>query len=78
MAVTLCFDFGNTRKKVAVFDGPVLREAIQLSDDADSTITDLLGHYCPQRSILSSVIVHNPALETLLAASTRFHKLDHT
>jgi type III pantothenate kinase len=78
MAVTLCFDFGNTRKKVAVFDGPILREAIQLSDDADSTITDLLRHYCPQRSILSSVIVHNPALETLLAASTRFHKLDHT
>jgi len=78
MAVTLCFDFGNTRKKVAVFDGAILREAVQLTDDADATISDLLRHYTPQRTILSSVIAHNPALETLLATATRFHKLDHT
>lgn len=78
MAVTLCFDFGNTRKKVAVFDGAMLREAVQLSDDANNTITDLLRHYGPQKSILSSVIAHNPVLETLLTAATRFHKLDHT
>lgn len=78
MSVTLCFDFGNTRKKVAVFDGATLREAIQLADDADNTIADLLRHYRPEKSVLSSVIAHNPALETLLAATTRFHKLDHT
>lgn len=78
MSVTLCFDFGNTRKKVAVFDGDVLREAIQLTDDAEATIAELLRKYCPEKSILSSVIAHNPAMETLLAAATRFHKLDHT
>ena len=78
MSVTLCFDFGNTRKKVAVFDGDVLREAIQLADDAEATIAELLRKYCPEKSILSSVIAHNPAMETLLAAATRFHKLDHT
>jgi type III pantothenate kinase len=78
MAVTLCFDFGNTRKKVAVFDGAILREAIQLADDTANTVTELLRHYGPQKSILSSVIAHDPALEMLLAATTRFHKLDHT
>ncbi len=78
MSVTLCFDFGNTRKKVAVFDGSDLRETLTLSDDAEPTLTELLRRYRPERSILSSVIAHNPVLETLLEASTRFHKLDHT
>ncbi|MBM3914553.1 MAG: type III pantothenate kinase [Sphingomonadales bacterium] len=78
MSVTLCFDFGNTRKKVAVFDGSVLREAITLTDDTEATISALLRTYCPEKSILSSVIAHNPLLETMLDAATRFHKLDHT
>ena len=78
MSVTLCFDFGNTRKKVAVFDGAVLREAIQLTDDKEPTITELLRRYQPQKSILSSVIAHDPSLENLLSSATQFHKLDHT
>lgn len=77
MAVTLCFDFGNTRKKVAVFEGAVLREAIALSDDKEETIQELVRTYRPAKSILSSVIVHNPALEDILQATTRFHKLSH-
>jgi type III pantothenate kinase len=78
MSVTLCFDFGNTRKKVAVFDGAVLREAIQLADDHEDTITELLRRYQPQKSILSSVIAHDPSLERILGSATQFHKLDHT
>lgn len=77
MPVTLCFDFGNTRKKVAVFEGDELKEAITLPDDAQETIEPLLQKYQPAKSILSSVIDHNPVLEDLLAASSRFHKLSY-
>lgn len=38
MAVTLCFDFGNTRRKVAVFENANLREALTLTDDNTDTI----------------------------------------
>ena len=75
--VTLCFDFGNTRKKVAVFHGSEIREAVTLADDAPRTIQQLLDKYHPQKTILSSVIEHNPVMEEMLNASTRFHKLNH-
>lgn len=77
MAITLCFDFGNTRKKVAVFHGADMREAVVLADDTTETVQSLLSRYKPAKSILSSVIDHNPAIEELLAVQTRFHKLSH-
>ena len=77
MAVTLCFDFGNTRKKVAVFEGPEMQEAVTLPDDTAETIQPLIAKYKPAKSILSSVIDHNPVLEDILIAATRFHKLSH-
>jgi type III pantothenate kinase len=77
MSITLCFDFGNTRKKVAVFEGSDIQEAITLPDDAQETIQPLIAKYKPAKSILSSVIDHNPVLEELLAAATKFHKLSH-
>jgi type III pantothenate kinase len=77
MAVTLCFDFGNTRKKVAVFEGPEMQEAVTLPDDTAETIQPLIAKYKPAKSILSSVIDHNPVLEDILTAATRFHKLSH-
>jgi type III pantothenate kinase len=78
MSTTLCFDFGNTRMKCAVFvDGEMMQEHV-LENDSDETICALLDRYHPDRSILSSVIHHNPGLEQLLAKSTRFHKLGHT
>lgn len=77
MSTTLCFDFGNTRLKCAVFSGRDLQELVVLEDDKEETIRALLQKYQPAKSILSSVINHNPAIENLLAASTRFHKLDH-
>jgi type III pantothenate kinase len=77
MAVTLCFDFGNTRKKVAVFHNDEMKEGITLPDDAVETIQSLIKKFQPAKSILSSVIEHNPAIEELLSINTIFHKLSH-
>lgn len=77
MLTTLCFDFGNTRKKVAVFRNEELTEAITLADDNPETIRPILGRFQPDRSILSSVIDHNPGVDELLSAATKFHRLSY-
>jgi len=77
MSVTLCFDFGNTRKKVAVFNAAEIKEVIALPDDSLETMQSLINRFQPEKSILSSVIDHNMAIEELLAAKTKFHKLSH-
>ena len=77
MSVTLCFDFGNTRKKVAVFQDAELKEAINLTDDSVETIQSLISRFQPKKTILSSVIEHNPAIEELLGSVSTFHKLSH-
>ncbi len=74
---TLCFDFGNTRLKAAVFDKDNLIEQILLPNEELDTIENLLAVHKPQKTILSSVINHNPNIEDLLAAKTRFHKISH-
>jgi len=75
--VTLCFDFGNTRLKCAVFDDRSLREVIVLENDSVETIEQLIKTYRPAKTLLSSVIDHNQEMEKILKATTRFHKLDH-
>jgi type III pantothenate kinase len=77
MSTTLCFDFGNTRKKVAVFNEAAIEKAIVLPDDSIETIQSLINEFQPTKSILSSVIDHNTAIEELLAFKTKFHKLSH-
>lgn len=77
MAITLCFDFGNTRLKVAVFHNAELQTVLVLENGSIDTIQDLLRQYKPQQSILSSVINHDTAIETILAQQTKFHKLNH-
>ena len=72
---TLCFDFGNTRKKVAVFINSEMAKEEILENDSVSSIENLLVKYSPKSSILSSVIDHNPAIEELLSSKTAFHKL---
>jgi type III pantothenate kinase len=72
---TLCFDFGNTRMKVAVFVNDGMQEEIFLPDYSTATIDDLLSRFNPEKTILASVIDHNPALEAYLAERTKFHKL---
>ena len=42
MSITLCFDFGNTRKKVAVFHDAEMKEGIVLPDDSVETIQSLI------------------------------------
>jgi len=77
MPVTLCFDFGNTRKKCAVFDNTTLKEVITIENDSSETIQSLLDQHHPSKSILSSVIDHNLEIEQVLASKTKFHKLSH-
>jgi type III pantothenate kinase len=74
---TLCFDFGNTRMKVAYFQEAKPEEVLILENDGTETIESLIKKYQPQKSILSSVINHNPEIENLLAAKTKFHKLSY-
>ena len=78
MYTSLCFDFGNTRLKCAVFAGKELKEVLVLENDAPDTVTAILDQYQPQKAILSSVIKHHPDLESLLTERTNFHKLGHT
>ena len=73
---TLCFDFGNTRLKVAVFKDEHLEDIIVLEDNSDAAIVDLINKYQPQNSILSSVVNHNQTIETILSARTKFHLLN--
>ena len=77
MSTTLCFDFGNTRRKCAVFKNAGLEKTIVLKDDSHQTIQSLINDFNPRKSILSSVIDHNPAMEELLARHTKFHRLSH-
>jgi len=74
---TLCFDFGNTRKKVAVFNGSEIKETITIPDGSVGVIKALLDNYHPRKTILSSVVDHDPAIEELLAGASKFHKLSH-
>ena len=72
---TLCFDFGNTRLKAAIFKSAIFSEDFFLPDDKTETIKLLLEKYQPQKTILSSVINHNEAIENLLGEKSIFHKL---
>ncbi|NOU38450.1 MAG: type III pantothenate kinase [Ferruginibacter sp.] len=75
MITTLCFDFGNTRLKAAIFKNEELYETVYLENDDEETIETILKKYTPQNTILSSVINHNQAIENLLAQKSNFHKL---
>ncbi len=74
---TLCFDFGNTRLKFAVFEGDQFIEEVTLPNDELFTIERVMYVHQPQKTILSSVINHNPAIENILAAESKFHKISH-
>jgi type III pantothenate kinase len=77
MIKTICFDFGNTRLKAAVFENDRFAAEIAVPDDQTSTIEKLLAEQAPQKTILSSVIEHNTEIENLLASKTKFHRLSH-
>ena len=77
MPTTFCFDFGNTRRKLAVFSDDKIAEVIVLEDDSIETVSQLLDKWKPAKTILSTVIADDPALEALLARHSQFHKLNH-
>ena len=74
---TLCLDFGNTRLKAAIFEDEAFSTEMVLPNDENSTIEKLLAEYKPQKTILSSVIEHNPEIEKILSAGSAFHKLSY-
>jgi len=74
---TLCFDFGNTRLKVAFFQDKKFSEVVVLQNDDIETINSLVKQFEPQKTILSSVIDHNVGIEKLLSSKTKFHKLNY-
>lgn len=51
-------------------------ETIYLENDTEDSIEKVLVKHQPQKTILSSVINHNVAIENVLAATTQFHKLN--
>src|ERR1700719_442286 len=77
MSTTLCLDLGNTRLKCAVFSNGKILHSVVLQDDAVEDLRKCLETYKPDKSILSSVIDHPPAMEDLLKSKTQFHKLNH-
>jgi len=77
MSITLCFDFGNTRLKCAVFSGKILQTVVVLDNDNVETIEKIIEENQAEKSILSSVVNHNPEIENLLNQKTKFHKLSH-
>ena len=77
MIKTLCLDFGNTRLKLALFEGEVQKEVSVLKEEATDHLKEIISQYKPQRSILSSVINHDESIETVLQDQTAYHRLSH-
>lgn len=73
--ITVCFDFGNTRLKYAVFKNRELEYEDVLPDMEPDTLQALMEKIVPQKTILSSVIDHSAAIETIMATHSKFHLL---
>ena len=70
---TLCFDFGNTRLKVASFQNTKLTDVIVIDSDSLISIENLLKRFDSQRSILSSVINHSAQNITYRIIANQWH-----
>lgn len=78
MNPVLCFDFGNTRWKAALFVDGKLRETFVFEEaQVLQQVAALVEQHQPSAAILSSVVNHPEALESLLVEKTDFHKLSH-
>lgn len=78
MHTTICFDFGNTRLKYAVFENGKLSIAKILEDENPSSLKKIIDEYKPHKTLLSSVINHSPETENILTENSAFHLLNHT
>lgn len=70
-----CFDLGNTRAKLAIFDDGIFVEEVVMQDSTLASFQKVVQQYAPTYSILSSVIHHDIAIESYLSAETKFHKI---
>ncbi|WP_126245816.1 type III pantothenate kinase [Chitinophaga rhizosphaerae] len=71
-----CFDLGNTRLKCGIMQGGELQEERFFSEETLlPEVEKLLKERRPRAAVLSSVIEHPAALETLLQGETRFIRL---
>lgn len=77
MRKTLCLDFGNTRRKAALFDEDVMKEIFVFKNDSVEELNSVLQVHQPTHSILSSVINHPHEIEELLQSQTVFHTLNN-
>lgn len=69
---TICFDFGNTRLKYGVFsNGQLIHQGV-LTEPVDEEINAVVEKYQARRTLLSSVIKHNPEIENFLRKNTQF------
>ncbi len=75
--LTLCLDFGNTRKKAAIFENGEIISEPPINDGSVEEISFVLNRYKPEFSILSSVISHDEGIEKLLLDETVFHRVSH-
>ena len=72
---TLCLDFGNTLRKGVIFSDENITDEFYFRENIINEISAVLDKFNPHRCILSSVIEHDPAIESLVASRTVFHKL---
>jgi type III pantothenate kinase len=75
MSTSICFDFGNTRLKAAIFINKDLQKVHVFEQANIESITALLQAWKPEKTILASVIHHDKEIETLLAQHSKFHLL---
>jgi type III pantothenate kinase len=75
MSTSICFDFGNTRLKAAIFINKDLQKVHVFEQANIESITALLQAWKPEKTILASVIHHDKEIETLLAQNSKFHLL---
>ncbi len=52
-------------------------EVVNLENNSAAAVTALLDRYRPDKSLLSSVIDHDPEIERILRDKTQFHILNH-
>ena len=73
MSTTICFDFGNSRYKAAIFKNGQLDEIVVLEDASIQTLKNLVEQRKPTKTILSSVVHHDKAIESFLETIAPFH-----
>ena len=60
-----------------MFNDSELEAVVVLNDETVTTVQSLINQFRPRKSILSSVIDHDPEIERLLESVTGFHKLTY-